>query len=75
MAEKSTSQSSAGAMRARPLVYQTSSANDGKKSLGYHSRCVLVQVRQSAVEAMDIGVKYGFDGLEVKVIDIRAPVV
>jgi hypothetical protein len=32
MAEKSTSQSSAGAMRARPLVYQTSSANDGKRA-------------------------------------------
>jgi hypothetical protein len=35
----------------------------------------LVQVRESAVEAMDVAVKYGFDGLEVKVIDIRAPVV
>jgi hypothetical protein len=30
----------------------------------------LVQVRESAVEAMDVEVKYGFDGLEVKVIYI-----
>ena len=42
---------------------------------GYYSRCVLVEVRESAVEAMDVAVKYGFERLEVKVIDVRAPVV
>jgi hypothetical protein len=42
---------------------------------GYYSCCVLVEVRESAVEAMDVAVKYGFERLEVKVIDVRAPVV
>jgi hypothetical protein len=42
---------------------------------GYYSRCVLVEVRESAMEAMDVAVKYGFERLEVKVIDVRAPVV
>jgi hypothetical protein len=35
----------------------------------------LVEVRESAVEAMDVELKYGFESLEVKIIDIGAPVV
>ena len=37
---------------------------------GYYSRCVLVEVRESVVEAMEVEVKYGFECLEVKVIDV-----
>jgi hypothetical protein len=35
----------------------------------------LVEVRESAVEAMDVELKYGFKSLEVKIIDIGAPIV
>jgi hypothetical protein len=30
----------------------------------------LIEVRESAVEAMDVEVKYGFEHLKVKVIDV-----
>ena len=42
---------------------------------GYYSCCVLVEGRESAVEAMEVEVKYRFECLEVKVIDVGAPVV
>ena len=63
-------QSSTGAMRARPLACQIFWATHGKRRLGYYSRCVLVEVRESVVEAMDVEVKYGFERLKVKVIDV-----
>jgi len=30
----------------------------------------LIEVRESAMEAMDVEVKYGFERLKVKVIDV-----
>lgn len=43
--------------------------------LGSDSRCLLIYVGEGAVEAMEIVRKYSFEGLEVEVVDIRAPVV
>jgi len=40
---------------------------------GYYSRCVLVEVRESAMEAWMLQLNMDLKRLEVKVIDVRAP--